>query len=167
MSISPSDEYFCTSCGDFVDQLDSDTGWCLECSGISLSICYGCGVYFEKDTPHRKLCKSCREERWLTNHADELELYLSYGARMEFAKREVYHNNRPHCMSCGDSIAKEGANFCNKKIACKRWARRYRRLRERYQARGIIDPKRIALSEVSAEIFATKHKMEIIQDGPI
>lgn len=156
-------EEVCPSCGNFVDHLDIETGFCLECLGISQSQCLGCTKPFHKDTPHRKLCATCRDERWLERHADELEEFLVYGARMAFAKREVYKRNRPVCIVCSKPIkgAAEGASFCTATIECRRWRKRYRTLRENYQGRGIIDPAKTALAEVSAEIFATTHKMEI------
>lgn len=168
VALANTHEEFCPSCGNFVDTLDVETGFCLECLGISQSQCLGCKEPFTKDSPHRKLCGKCRDERWLERHADELEQYLIYGARMSFAKREVYKHNRPVCISCGTAIkgAPEGASFCTTSIECRRWRKRYRTLRENYQGKGLIDPAKSALAEVSAEIFASSHRMEIrFSDG--
>lgn len=147
----------CASCGHFVDALDGETGWCYECSGRHISRCMACNEEFLKDQPHRKLCAGCRDERWLERHADELEVYLSYGARISFAKREVYKQNRPVCIACGNPIkgAADGATFCKRTMECRRWRRRYRTLKEK-----LHDSKQ-ALSQVSAEVFASRHQMEI------
>jgi len=148
---------YCPNCGNFVDELDDASGWCFECAGTGEIRCIACNGKFHKDQPHRKLCPGCRDERWLGRHANELEDYLSFGARLGFAKREVYKRNRPVCISCGDPIkgAADGATFCKRTIECRRWRRRYRTLRERYH-----DQKQ-ALAQVSAEVFASRHKMEI------
>jgi len=154
---------YCPSCGNFVDDIDADTGWCLECSGGSQARCIGCGNLFTKDAPHRKLCPWCREERWLLRHANEIEDYMLAGATFKFAKREVYYNNRPVCISCNEPIplATNGANFCTRYIMCRRWRRRYRTVREQNIRKGIIDPAKMALAQVSAEIFAEHYTMEI------
>ena len=145
----------CPQCGNFVDELDDETGWCFECSGTSEARCLACSRPFIKDQSHRKLCPACREERWLQRHADELEMYLSYGARISFARRQIYYENRPICIACSNPIkgAADGAIFCTRTIECRRWRRRYRTLREKYG-----DQKK-ALAEVSAEIFAAQHRM--------
>lgn len=151
-------EQLCPSCGEFVDELDDGSGFCLSCTyGETRRNCLACSDRFTADQPHRKLCPKCRDERWLARHAEELEIYLSYGARIEFAKRQVYYENRPVCIACGQPIkgAADGANFCTRTIECRRWRRRYRTLRERYS-----DQKK-ALAEVSAEIFALRYKMEL------
>ena len=154
---------YCPSCGNFVDEIDLDSGWCLECTGDSKARCLNCDELFTKDQPHRKLCGHCREERWLLQHADELEDYLVRGATFAFAKREVYHNNRPRCTSCGDPIknASNGAMFCTQRLECRRWRRRYRTVREQNERRSLIDPAKMALAQVSAEIFAEKHRMKL------
>lgn len=152
---------YCPSCGKFVDELDDASGWCFECSGTGETRCIACGEKFRKDQPHRKLCHGCRDERWLERHANELEVYLEFGARISFAKREVYKQNRPVCIACGNPIkgAADGTIFCTRTIDCKRWQRRYRTLRDKYH-----DAK-LALSQVSAEVFASRHKMEIKNEG--
>lgn len=156
-------EEVCPACGNFVNSLDVETGWCNACLGISQSQCFACGGNFIKDTPHRKLCTSCRDERWLERHANEIEEFLSYGARMSFAKREIYKLNRPVCIACGVSIkgAAESASFCTTSIECRRWRKRYRTLRESYQGKRVIDPAKTALAEVAAEIYASRHRMEL------
>jgi hypothetical protein len=150
-------EDYCPNCGNFVDELDEASGWCFDCSGTGVARCMACGDNFHKDQPHRKLCPKCRDERFLERHADTLEDYLSYGARIGFAKREVYKQNRPVCIACGNpmNLSKAGATFCKRTIECRRWRRRYRTLKEKYH-----DSKQ-ALSQVSAEVFASRHKMEI------
>lgn len=151
-------EEFCPRCGEFTDQLDDETGFCISCvDGEARHNCLACGTRFRADQTHRKLCPSCRDERWLSRHADEIEIYLSYGARIEFAKRQVYLENRPVCIVCNEPIkgAAGGAHFCTRTMECRRWRRRYRTLRERYH-----DQKK-ALAEVSAEIFAVRYRMEL------
>jgi hypothetical protein len=151
---------FCPACGDFVNDLDAETGWCLECSGSKKSRCLNCQKFFTKDQPHRKLCGGCRHDRWLLRHADQLEEFLARGATIKLAIREVYAANQSSCIVCGGSI-REGTNFCTKNLSCRRWRRRYRTLRVRYQSRRVIDPSKQALSQVSAEIFAENYNMEL------
>lgn len=150
-------EELCPACGNFVDALDDETGFCYLCIGDAKTHCLACGNEFTADQAHRKLCPTCREERWLSYHADELEVYLSYGARIGFAKKQVYYENRPVCIACGEPIkgAADGAMFCTRTIECRRWRRRYRTLREKRN-----DQKQ-AVAEVSAEIFAVQYKMEL------
>lgn len=157
---------FCPSCGNFVNHIDAITGWCYVCSGDTKTQCIACGREFTKDQPHRKLCGWCREERWLIRHADEIEEYMQYGASFQFAKRETYYNSRyrPVCISCGRSIKfrpANGAIFCKQTIRCRRWRRRYRTLREQNLRKGIIDPAKMAHSQVAAEIFAETYVMTI------
>lgn len=145
----------CPSCGDFVNQLNDTTGFCDSCSGDNRAQCMACGEKFVADQPYRKLCRSCRDERWLERHADELEDLLSYGARIAFAKRQVYRENRPLCIACGDPIkgVAKGALFCTRTIDCRRWRRRYKTLREKYNSESR------AKKEVAAEIFAASYNM--------
>lgn len=157
------EEEFCPSCGEFVDALDDETGFCYTCIGDARRDCLACGKQFRADQTHRKLCPSCRDERWLQQHAEEVEVYLSYGARIEFARRQVYFENRPVCIACGQPIkgATNGAVFCTRTIVCRKWRRRYRTLREKYESRGARNSQKLALAEVSAEIFAFQHTMEL------
>lgn len=99
----------------------------------------------------------------MIRHADEIEEYMAAGATFKFAKREVYYVNRPICTSCGKPIkgAASGAIFCTTTIECRRWKRRYRTIREQNMRKGIIDPAKKALAQVSAEIFAEAYTMEI------
>src|SRR5262245_21348438 len=154
---------FCPSCGNFVDHIVAVTGWCLICSGDTEAICISCGDLFTKDQPHRKLCTWCRVERWLLRHADEIEEYLAFGATLQFAKLEIYYKNRPDCTACGNPIkgATNGAILCKQTISCRRWRRRYRTVREQNIRKGILDPAKMALSQVSAEIFAERFTMQL------
>ena len=163
MSLAYEHREFCVSCGNFVDELDETTGFCLECIGSVKTRCLGCSQLFARDQPHRRLCPKCREERWLERNADRLEDYLEFGATIQFAKRSVYGENRPVCLSCNEPIkgAKNGANFCTRTTDCRRWQRRYRTLREQSIGMRLLDPAKQALAQISAEIFAERHSMHL------
>jgi hypothetical protein len=145
----------CPSCGELVRQLDSTTGWCLDCSGTTKVSCLSCGGWFQKDQPHRKLCQKCRDERWLARNANSLETLLLHGYAIDSARIQIYERNRPRCLSCGAVLtgARNGALFCTKTKECRSWRRRYRTLMERYRNRGSTNPAKQASSQVNAEIW--------------
>ena len=148
----------CPSCGDIVEELDENTGWCKQCAGVEETYCLSCGSTFSKDAPHRKLCPKCRDERWLARNADALELLLLHGYTIANAKQQVYEHNRPKCLSCGAVLsgARNGALFCTKTQECRSWRRRYRTLKERYQRQGSQNPAKQASAQVNAEIWLMK-----------
>ena|SRR5215471_8275003 len=156
-------DLFCPSCGNFVTDIDDETGFCFECIGSRKARCLGCDRLFTKDQSHRKLCHKCREERWLERNADRIEIYMEAGATFTFAKREVYYENRPVCISCGKTLnmTAGGANFCKSNLECRRWRERYKRVKRQLQFRQVLNPDKQALAQVSAEIFATHHRMEL------
>jgi hypothetical protein len=151
----------CPCCGEFAE-LDEQTGWCLPCSGELAVGCMNCGKFFEKDLPHRKLCPSCRNERWLERNADLMDdLIARHGLTPRRAQLEIYRFNRPLCLSCNQPIRGGRAGdtfFCTTSVACKKWQRRYRTLREAYQRKHVLDVKKQALAAVSAEIYIFHHK---------
>jgi len=147
---------FCPSCGEEVESLEDGTGWCSECSGTIKTACIACGNPYKRDQPHRRLCRTCREERWLARNADALEAELATGLSITQAKKEVYQINKPVCLSCGSSIPNGRPNsthFCTQNPECRKWRRRYRTLREGYARKGVQDPRKKALAMISAELF--------------
>ena len=158
MSHPAFDYELCPSCGEFVEELDEDTGWCYTCSGVTKVSCLSCGAPFQKDAAHRKLCPKCRDERWLARNAESLEALLLHGYSITNARDQVYEYNRPHCLSCGAVLAgaRNNAHFCTKTPECRSWRRRYRTLKERYQRQGATNASKQALSQVGAEIWLMK-----------
>lgn len=156
MNANPhSEDELCPSCGEFVLHLELDTGWCSECSGITESRCESCGRSYTKDAPHRRLCQYCRRERWLERNGELMEELIE---RMpaEAAMRQIYAMNRPFCFSCGNQIkgGKPGISmFCQANVACRKWQRRYRTLKDKFTRKGLQNPKKQALATVAAEIY--------------
>lgn len=136
----------CSNCGDFVERLQDSTGWCPSCSSPTSRYC-SCGTEL---TNGKSKCGSCRYELFLTTNADALEYYLAKGYTLEAAKQQVFADNRPNCICCGEPIhgGRQGAAFfCSRYKRCKSAKRRYRTLRERY-------PSTVALQKVQQEILA-------------
>jgi hypothetical protein len=110
-------EEYCPSCGDWVNYLvfNHDTGWCNSCSGTQdhQPRCIHCGSVLQPEHG-RTTCHTCRLERWLTKHADELEfLVVVKGYTIAQARLVIVKMIRPICQCCGKPIkgAKEGALF--------------------------------------------------------
>src|SRR5262245_66553620 len=76
----------CSSCGKFVDRLNSITGWCQECSGT---------------------IESYALERYLAANADSLEVLIGQGYSLwqgiELLKRP---HMRPICVVCGQIMTR-------------------------------------------------------------
>jgi hypothetical protein len=98
----------CSNCGEFVEELDSYTGWCETCS------------------PGNGKATYIRIETWLKVNADELEHYISEGVSFRQAVKSLA-NDRPKCIVCGGSIAHAARSsiFCRKTPQCRRYSRRY------------------------------------------
>lgn len=115
------DEYdLCPSCGNFVDSLLEETGWCYPCSGIAPSKrCIRCN----KLTDRGRHCRSCAYILWLLRNADKIEeIMASEGITARSARKICEELNRPICLSCKQPI-KGGQRFgtplfCTKTEAC-------------------------------------------------
>ena len=127
------EEEVCPLCGDFVSHLNELTGWCDPCSPVSSS------------------------GRWLEQNADALEHYMIQGLSMTAAKKRVYEDNRPLCLSCSKPIKGGKSNqhfFCTVYVECRKAQRRYRTLRERWQRNGqsYAEARSYALEQIVREI---------------
>jgi hypothetical protein len=118
----------CPNCGEFVDELDFATGFCYNCSPTNLLV-----------------------ERYLEQHADEIEHYLMQGLSLNKAIDALHASNGRSrtCIVCGSAMphAPRTAVFCRGKKECRRFARRYVYL---YSERGLS--KSEALAKVMEEI---------------
>lgn len=112
----------CPSCGDFVSELRSVTGWCDECSGTTDNVCIDCGKSFENDG-NRKRCSTCRHWNWIVRNADAIEEYIKQAYTLKESIAQVKEDNKPQCKNCGTTITK--GIFCMDKIECRRAYHRY------------------------------------------
>jgi len=112
----------CPNCGEFVDHLDEQTGFCDTCTGVG-------SVNTKGPTPTDKASKL---ESWLRENADTIEsMMLADNVTAKFAIREILQSERPTCRTCGDSMphTTNGRHiFCTKKPECRRARRYYRYL---------------------------------------
>lgn len=114
-------EEFCPSCGEFVSLLCDDTGWCLDCSGISHT-CKRCGV----PTDRRSYCNRCAYLRMLERQADEIErLMAALQITATTAKSLVLerHRESTKCYGCGERIRGGRSDlhvFCSKTPICRK-----------------------------------------------
>ena len=77
------------------------------------------------------MCKACREEAWLTKHADDVEyLVVAKGYTVAHARRTVANMVRPICHSCGKVIKNGNSKsyFCKQQVECHAAYNKYRRL---------------------------------------
>src|SRR5215831_9979991 len=119
----------CPSCGDFVNELNPATGFCLSCSPLN---CMRCGN--ERTTPGHKFCITCQRTNWLERNADALEKEMAEGQSFRQAIEIVSRENRATCIICGSAIvgrSKASTIFCTKTSACRRARGRYSKLIER------------------------------------
>lgn len=101
---------FCPNCGNDVEELDSFTGWCSECTPTEA-------------TPRRIA--------WLEKNADKIEDRMMQGLTVAQAISVVREDNRPTCLCCGDPIYHGTAGrhfFCKKRPECRKARRRYKYL---------------------------------------
>lgn len=115
---------FCTECGDFVESLNSLTGWCNECSrqmGYIAPSCASCGAELANSN-NGKLCSHCKYVGWLERNADAIERVMAVqGVHVRIAIKIVRASNRPTCQSCGQPIigGQRGRHsFCKKNPEC-------------------------------------------------
>lgn len=141
----------CPSCGHLAD-LNNDTGWCDECSGITrydLS-CVRCGEDF-KSTKQDFICQSCKTEQW----ANQIEELICKGLSFSKAKSLVAKRNQAVCLCCNGRIPRgtKGRHLFCSKPKCKSASRRVKHLR---LDKGLSPSD--ALSQVLAELKDAKNK---------
>lgn len=119
----------CPNCGELVDTLTTDEGWCKECAG-----------------PHQLLDKL---EVFLSANADHIEHYMANGSSLYQAIDNLRLDVAPTCLSCGVVIkhGRRDALFCTKTPQCRSSRRRYIYL---YQTKGLS--KSEALGKVLSQL---------------
>lgn len=139
---------FCSQCGKEVDYLNEYTGWCKNCSPLH---CLNCDKKISKGNLY---CDKCKKLFWLEAHADEIEDLMMEGLSLTAAKRKIYDEKRPICLSCelpiphARSSNKRPTKFCQRTAQCKAAKRRYKTLQE-----GALRlPPQIALEQTLREI---------------
>jgi predicted amidophosphoribosyltransferase len=92
----------CSNCGNFVPQLDTETGWCAGCAG-----------------------KQVRS--FLESNADHIEHYILQGLTVGQSISRVAMEIRPVCAVCGKPMqrAKRTAVICRRTAQCRKISRRY------------------------------------------
>lgn len=123
-----SDEELCPSCGEFVDRLNDDTGWCDLCSGITPSThCKRCN---QPLGANNGLCNECKYIVWLEQNADAIDRTMAnYCVSAAQAKKIVLAENRPVCLCCNNPIKGGTKNrhfFCTKTAKCRKAQNAYR-----------------------------------------
>lgn len=144
MAVSiPFEPEVCPNCGDLVEALNYDTGWCSECSP---SVCSKCGG---PRTSDHKLCIGCQRANWYERNADQLERYIAQGLTLSEAKSKIIRENRAICVVCSSEIPgkhKSNTLFCKKNQEC----RKARWLYQERLRKGL--PKEQALEEALREV---------------
>ena len=136
MAVSPSSrsskvtQELCPHCGEFVNRLMLDTGWCVSCSGYNVNT-------------------SLLVEQWLTTNANAVEHYLLQGNSLSKSIDLVAKGLKPVCVVCGTEMnnASRGSVFCRRNATCRKFARRYTYL---YQDKGLT--KAQALARIMIEL---------------
>lgn len=109
------DQEFCPDCGDFVDALNEQTGFCFSCTPSAQS-----------------LIVPTRLEKWLTKNAELIECTMrDYTITAKQAILYVSTEHRARCVICNRIIrhGTYGRHFiCNTTPECKKARRRYKYL---------------------------------------
>lgn len=128
------DEFVCPSCGNFVRDINDETGWCLTCSPPSCSRCHGGihtdgrnGATYVSDSEviwksGRWLCRKCIRELWVEHNADRIEEFMLIGLSYHQAVRRVKNENRAVCVVCSSPIPgrhRAQTLFCKRTKACR------------------------------------------------
>jgi len=104
----------CPDCGEFVDELNEQTGWCFNCS------------------PSAHHNSVSRVERWLIRYADTVEFVMQVQSiTAKLAIIEVHATYKATCIICHSPIkhGTHGRHFlCNSTPECKKARRRYKYL---------------------------------------
>ena len=124
------EEEYCPSCGQFVDSLNDNTGWCNLCSGVTPCLRCNKPLVDRAVSDNEKLCNSCKYIVWLETNADAIDRTMAeYCVSAAQAKRIVLQQNRPICLSCHNPI-KGGTKgrhiFCTKTAECRKAQNAYR-----------------------------------------
>lgn len=122
--LNKSDE-LCPLCGNFVDRLNEQTGFCVQCST-------SVGVFEDKGPTLVKSERAQRLELWLLENADTIEdIMLSDSITAKEAIKIIAQNGKPACQICGDDMPHTTAGrhiFCTKRPECRKARRYYRYL---------------------------------------
>jgi hypothetical protein len=106
----------CPNCGEFVDALNDETGWCDSCSGVVPA-------------------QPSWYVLWLERNADEIErVMVIHCCSAGKAKQIVAVTNRPMCLCCKNPIKRGNTSrdlFCSATPECKRAQSTFRRLHRR------------------------------------
>lgn len=129
---------FCPSCGEWVNRLVPEFGWCAGCvvrHHPNIRVC-SCGNTFPSSS-NRLVCPTCNDENWLRLHADRIEDYLAVGYSFTTARQQVRRDIRPDCINCNTPIrgGRYDALFCTTKKECVQAYGRYNRLRQKGMSR--------------------------------
>ncbi len=112
----------CPNCGEFVDHLDEQTGFCEKCTGVG-------SVNTKGPTSTDKASKL---ELWLRTNANTIEDFmLAENVSAKFAIRELMQLEKPHCRTCGNEMphTTPGRHMvCTKRPECRKARRYYRYL---------------------------------------
>lgn len=110
----------CPSCGEFVRKLDSQTGWCSDCTGDAQEV-----------------------SNFLSVNADHIEHYILQGFTLKQAIKRVYVERRPICAVCSKPMprTKSTAVICRRTKECRRVSRRYVYL---YREKGLSKAEALA-----------------------
>lgn len=143
----------CPSCGQWTFWLDENSGFCGGCAELD-PFCTQCGRKYEPDAFTKDICIDCKKKNWLIKNADAIEAYMMQGLSFSRAQQEVYKDNRPDCLCCGQPMkgAKNGALFCSKTPQCIRARRRFRTLYERHG-------REVAIIQIRMEL----HNLKVIK----
>lgn len=126
------EEDYCPNCG-ALGYLSEVTGWCNDCTkehNHSNNLCIECStpVPFSHG---RNLCWDCKQERWLTQYANIIEMVMLTGPSFSAAVVMVKEIVRPICVVCGGPIrggTPGESMFCSSKPRCVKARQKYRRL---------------------------------------
>src|SRR5580765_1641887 len=115
LALTPLDE-LCPACGNFVESLDEETGFCGDCNKL-----YGVGSVTVKDPTSSNHVS--RVELWLLENATKIENVMQdFGVKARYAIKIVAAQNAVVCECCGEFIphATPGRHFfCGKHPNCK------------------------------------------------
>lgn len=145
---------FCAQCGEFVDYLNDETGWCNPCSGVTP--CLRCDEPLNERAvgANERLCNRCKYLVWLETNADAIDRVMAtQEISAAAAKRVIIQQNRPICPSCNNPI-KGGTKgrhvLCTQTAKCRKAHNAYRYYR--YQ-KGLPHNEALQRALTKATIF--------------
>ena len=119
------DPEVCPNCGNYVDELNEEEGWCFECAPAKCKRCSG------ERTSTNKYCISCQRILWYERNAEKLEEYIAEGLSLSEAKSKIIRENRAICVVCSSEIQgkhKSNTLFCKKNSECRKARKKFFRL---------------------------------------